>query len=129
MGAMVHGRAVRERIDLNADTLWSGGPGDHNDDGAAAHLPALREAVLRDHDHVRAEELATRMQGPFTQAYQPLGALLFDLDHDGEVTAYRRELNLTEGIGTVAYTVDGVRHTRELFVSAVAGCPRDTAGL
>ncbi|MEV0477978.1 glycoside hydrolase N-terminal domain-containing protein, partial [Streptomyces prunicolor] len=56
LGAMVHGRVVQERIDLNADTLWSGGPGDHNDDGAAAHLPALREAVLRDGDHVRAEE-------------------------------------------------------------------------
>ncbi|MEV8546805.1 glycoside hydrolase family 95 protein [Streptomyces sp. NPDC051572] len=121
LGAMVHGRAVRERIDLNADTLWSGGPGDHNDDGAAAHLAALREAVLRDRDHVRAEELARRMQGPFTQAYQPLGALLFDLDHVGEVTSYRRELDLTEGLATVAYTVDGVRHTRELFVSAVAG--------
>jgi hypothetical protein len=31
LGAMVHGRVVRERIDLNADTLWSGGPGDRND--------------------------------------------------------------------------------------------------
>ncbi|MFG3022464.1 glycoside hydrolase N-terminal domain-containing protein [Streptomyces sp. NPDC048254] len=121
LGAMVPGRVVRERIDLNADTLWSGGPGDHNDYGAAEHLPALREAVLRDRDHVRAEELATRMQGPFTQAYQPLGALLFDLDHGDEVTGYRRELDLAESIGKVAYTVDGVRHTRELFVSAVAG--------
>ncbi|WP_371572483.1 glycoside hydrolase N-terminal domain-containing protein [Streptomyces sp. NBC_01314] len=122
LGAMVYGRTTKERVDLNADTLWSGGPADHNDDGAARHLPALRQAVLRDRDHVCAEELAQRMQGPFTQAYQPLGALLLDLDHAGEaVTGYRRALDLAEGVSTVAYTADGVRHTRELFVSAVAG--------
>lgn len=50
------------------------------------------------------------MQGPFTQAYQPLGTLLIDMDHGDEATGYRRALDLTEGTAEVAYTVDGVRH-------------------
>ncbi|MFF7051579.1 glycoside hydrolase N-terminal domain-containing protein [Streptomyces griseorubiginosus] len=121
LGAMVPGRPAHERVDLNADTLWSGGPVPHADRDPAQHLSALRRAVLDDHDHVRAEELATRMQGPDTQAYQPLGALLLDLGHGDDVTEYRRELDLADAVCTVAYTADGVRHTRELFVSAVAG--------
>ncbi|MGW1024199.1 glycoside hydrolase family 95 protein [Streptomyces sp. NPDC002577] len=121
LGAMVLGGTAHERVDLNVDTLWSGGPGDHNDYHAAQHLHALRRAVLDDHDHLRAEELAQRMQGPDTQAYQPLGALLLDLGHGGEVTDYRRELDLDDALCTVTYTADGVRHTRELFVSAAAG--------
>lgn len=121
LGAMVPGRPAHERVDLNADTLWSGGPLAPDDHDPAQYLGALRRAVLDDHDHLRAEELATRMQGPDTQAYQPLGALLLDLGHSDEVTEYRRELDLADAVSTVAYTVDGVRHTRELFVSAVAG--------
>ncbi|KUN60973.1 glycoside hydrolase family 95 protein [Streptomyces griseorubiginosus] len=121
LGAMVPGRPAHERVDLNADTLWSGGPVAPADHDPAQHLSALRRAVLDDHDHVRAEELATRMQGPDTQAYQPLGALLLDLGHGDDVNEYRRELDLADAVCTVAYTADGVRHTRELFVSAVAG--------
>ncbi|WP_020138379.1 glycosyl hydrolase family 95 catalytic domain-containing protein [Streptomyces sp. 351MFTsu5.1] len=121
LGAMVPGRPARERVDLNADTLWSGGPLAPDDHDPAQYLRALRRAVLDDHDHVSAEELAARMQGPDTQAYQPLGALLLDLGHGDEVTDYRRELDLADAVCTVAYTADGVRYTRELFVSAVAG--------
>lgn len=121
LGAMVPGRPAHERVDLNVDTLWSGGPADHDDHRAARHLKALRRAVLHDHDHLRAEELAERMQGPDTQAYQPLGALLLDLGHGSEVTDYRRELDLADALCAVTFTADGVRHTRELFVSAVAG--------
>jgi len=121
LGAMVHGHTAHERVDLNVDTLWSGNPADHNDDRAADHLDELRRAVLTDHDHVRAEALARRMQGPFTQAYQPLGTLLLDLPHGAEITEYRRELDLADGVCTITYTAGGVRHTRALFVSAVAG--------
>ncbi|MCH5676617.1 glycoside hydrolase family 95 protein [Streptomyces gilvus] len=121
LGAMVYGRTGEEVINLNADTLWSGGPADHNDEGAAAHLDELRRAVLRDRDYVRAEELARRMQGPFTQAYQPLGDLRLDFGRHAAVTDYRRGLDLRDGVCAVAYTADGVRHTREVFCSAVAG--------
>jgi alpha-L-fucosidase 2 len=60
LGAMVYGGVREERIELNADTLWSGGPGPRDRYRAAMHLPALREAVLRDRDYVRADEIATR---------------------------------------------------------------------
>ncbi|WP_145796240.1 glycoside hydrolase N-terminal domain-containing protein [Kitasatospora atroaurantiaca] len=48
LGAMTHGGIATERIDLNADTLWSGGPGPRDRAGAAEHPCAVRAAVLRD---------------------------------------------------------------------------------
>ncbi|MFD7906517.1 glycoside hydrolase N-terminal domain-containing protein [Kitasatospora sp. NPDC059747] len=129
LGAMTYGGVRTERIELNADTLWSGGPGPRDRAGAADHLPALREAV-RDRDHAGAHAIATaHFQGPDTEAYQPLGTLLLtfpSLGEDGEygeddAADYRRALDLDEAVHTVSFTAGGVRYRRESFVSAPAG--------
>ena len=122
MGAMVYGGVQEERIELNADTLWSGGPGPRDRYRAAMHLPALREAVLRDRDYARADEIATRMHGPDTEAYQPLATLCLGFaGAAGDVTDYRRALDLDRAVHTTTYALDGVSIEREAFVSAPAG--------
>ncbi len=126
LGAMTYGGVRSERIELNADTLWSGGPGPRDRTGAAAHLPALREAV-RNRDHAGANALAVaHFQGPDGEAYQPLATVLLtfpSLGEDGEDGAadYRRALDLDEAVHTVSFTAGGVRYRRESFVSAPAG--------
>lgn len=121
LGAMVYGQVDDETVELNEDTLWAGGPGDRNDYTAADHLDALREAVLRDRDHVRAERLAEAMQGPDTQPYQPLGTLRLDHRLADPPGAYRRSLDLSSATSTVRLSSDGAEHTRTTFVSAPAG--------
>ncbi|SEM51956.1 glycoside hydrolase family 95 protein [Streptacidiphilus jiangxiensis] len=130
LGALVYGGVHTERIELNADTLWSGGPGPRDREGAADHLPALREAVLRDRDYARADAIAAaHHQGPDTEAYQPLAALLLTFPSVGsafaagvdDVTDYRRVLDLDLAVHTVSFTAGGVRYRRESFVSAPAG--------
>ncbi|HZU56006.1 MAG TPA: glycoside hydrolase family 95 protein [Actinocrinis sp.] len=122
LGAMVYGGVREERIELNADTLWSGGPGPRDRYRAAMHLPALREAVLRDRDYVRADEIATRMHGPDTEAYQPLATLRIGFAGAADdVTGYRRTLDLDRAVHTTAYKLDGVSIERQAFVSAPAG--------
>ncbi|MEY9965896.1 alpha-L-fucosidase 2 [Streptacidiphilus sp. MAP12-16] len=118
LGAMLYGQLRSETIELNEDTLWSGGPGDRNDYRAADHLDALRQAVLVDRDYVRADQLAGSMQGPPTDAYQPLGTLHVDYRESGEATGYRRSLDLRTATGTVRCTSGGVDYTRTSFVSA-----------
>ena len=138
LGATVYGGVSDETVELNADTLWSGGPGPRDRRGAADHLPALRDAVLRDGDYAEADRLAREMFAPFTEAYQPLATLHLDFagrdgngldaaDPDVAVpdvpvpTDYRRALDLDTALHTVEFTADGVRFTRETFVSAPAG--------
>ncbi|MFI9364492.1 glycosyl hydrolase family 95 catalytic domain-containing protein [Kitasatospora sp. NPDC053057] len=124
LGAMTYGGVHTERFELNADTLWSGGPGPRDRAGAADHLPALREAVLRHRDHAGAQAIAAaHFAGPDTDAYQPLATLLLTFPSCGEddAAAYRRSLDLDEAVHTVSFTAGGVRYRRESFVSAPAG--------
>jgi alpha-L-fucosidase 2 len=120
IGAMVFGSVSQERIALNEDTLWSGGPTDWNNPDAKNHLPVVRRLLLEQKDYQSADAECRYMQGPYNQAYQPAGDLLIDFPHSGEVSGYRRELNLDTAIATVTYQLDGATFTREVFASEPA---------
>ena len=120
IGGMVFGGVQQERIALNDDTLWSGGPSDWNNPDAKNHLPVVRKLLLEEKDYQAADTECRNMQGPYNQAYQPLGDLLIDFAHSGAASGYRRELNLDTAIVKVSYEADGATHTREIFASAPA---------
>jgi alpha-L-fucosidase 2 len=123
LGAMVFGGAEYERIQLNEDTVWAGGPYDPTHDDA---LPALGEVrrLLADGDYEQAQKLAdARLLGrPARQTpYQPLGDLLFIFPGGHSVSDYRRELDLDRAVAKIDY-VRGREcqvHRREIFVSPV----------
>ena len=46
LGAMVFGGIAEERLQLNEDTLWSGGPRPGDNPAARDVLPAVREAIF-----------------------------------------------------------------------------------
>jgi len=121
LGAMVFGETAAERIQLNEETFWAGGPYDPTNPGGAAALPEIQR-LLFEGDVEKAHDLfgRTMMGIPYEQMkYQSLGDLwLFFPDHE-EVTEYRRELNLDEGITRVSYRVGGIGYTREVFSTAV----------
>jgi len=120
IGAMIFGTVQQERIALNEDTLWSGGPSNWNNPSAKDHLPIVRKLVLEEKDYQGADRECHSMQGPYNQAYQPLGDLLIDFAHSTTPTGYRRELNLDTAVAKVTYEVDGATYIREIFASAPA---------
>ncbi len=117
LGAMVFGGVGTERLQLNEDTLWSGGPRDWDNPETREVLPEVRKLIAAG-DYVGADALCKRMQGPYNQSYQPLGDLRFQLDATEEPEDYERELDLGTGIATTRYRLGGVTYTREAFVSA-----------
>ena len=119
LGAMVFGKAKEELIQLNEETLWSGGPVNSNPNpGAAKYLPKIREALLAE-NYKEAESLSKMMQGPFTESYEPLGDLILKYDFQGEATDYYRDLDIATAIATTRFKVNGVEYLREQFVSAL----------
>ncbi|MBR5411721.1 MAG: glycoside hydrolase N-terminal domain-containing protein, partial [Fibrobacter sp.] len=44
MGGIVYGGVAKDIIGLNESTVWSGGPGDNNKQGAANYLKDARDA-------------------------------------------------------------------------------------
>lgn len=116
IGGMVFGGDDQERIQLNEDTLWSGFPRDKNNYDAIRHLEEARDLVRRG-EWVRAQNLIRRhMLGPWSEAYQPLGNLYLRQRLDTKRYQYR-ELCLDTAVAGTVYEGDGVRFTREAFVS------------
>ena len=117
-GAMIYGGVDVDHINLNADTLWSGPnpiPGDNPE--AKKQLPEIRTLIAQ-HRFAEATELCKKMQGPYTEAYQPLGDVRFKFDGVSKFENYRRELDLDTAVVKVTFTSGGVHFTREMFVSA-----------
>lgn len=118
IGAMVFGGIEEELIQLNEETLWSGGPVNTNPNPKAkAYLPLVREA-LRKEDYQASEELAKKMQGLFTESYQPLGDLRIKQHDVGNAKDYYRDLDINAAISTTHFTVGDITFIREAFVSA-----------
>ena len=78
LGAMVFGGPGNERVQLNEQTVWTGGPYDPTRPGGPEALPEIRRLVFAG-KYVEAEELfgKTMLGKPVEQMkYQPLGNLL-----------------------------------------------------
>ncbi|MGB7157726.1 MAG: glycoside hydrolase family 95 protein [Tepidisphaeraceae bacterium] len=118
IGAMVHGGVVEERIELNDNTLYSGEPGRRD-------IPSLD--ITKDFDSVVQQLREGKYQevtdwvsknwlGRQQECYQPLGDLYLTFDK-GELTNYRRELDISTAIARTTYAQEGVTYTRECFAS------------
>ena len=121
LGAMVFGKTDEERIQINEDTYWTGGPYSTTTTGGAAHLPEIQKLIF-DGDYIRAHRAFGRylMGMPMEQQkYQSLGNLVFTLSDSRPITEYRHALDLDTGIATTTYTQGDASFTREVFVTPV----------
>lgn len=118
LGGMVFGDADKERIQLNEDSVWYGGPRDRNNPDALNYLEQIRNLIMEGKLGEAHKLTAMALSGtPDTQRhYAPLGDLFLDFGHR-DVTGYRRELDLDHAVATVNYEADGVVYTREYWVS------------
>jgi alpha-L-fucosidase 2 len=121
LGAMVFGGINRERLQLNEDTLWGGGPYDQNNPDALVALPEARRLVFegryREADKLVNEKMIAKPRGQMP--YQTMGDFRLEFPEVDSVADYRRDLNLATAITTVSYLVSGVKFTREVFASPV----------
>ncbi len=118
LAAMVFGGVEHEKLSLNEDTLYSGEP--------PADLRSLD--LTKDFDHVtalihagknaEADAYVTKhWLGRNQQCFEPLGDLLLDFAGGGNVSGYRRWLDLATATAGVSFQRDGVTFTREVFAS------------
>ncbi len=144
LGAMVFGRVSRERIQLNEDSLWNGGPRDRINPDALASLPEIRRLIFAGKLAQAAKLTSGALSGvPDSQRhYEPLADLLLSFDHASasgrlttddlsrapnamapaealELSNYRRELDLGTAIAALEYEAGGITYRREYLVSAV----------
>jgi alpha-L-fucosidase 2 len=120
LGAMVFGGVEEELLQLNEETLWSGGPVNTNPNPFAPDLlPQIRKALFEE-DYKTAEDLTKKMQGLFTESYEPLGdvRIKYDFPQGSKPESYARDLNISDAIATTQFTINGITYKREVLVSA-----------
>ncbi|MBE3015843.1 glycoside hydrolase N-terminal domain-containing protein [Microbispora sp. NEAU-D428] len=120
LGAMVFGNVDTERLQLNEDTIWAGGPYDQSNPKGAAALGQIRQLVFQNQWSQAQSLIDQNMLGnPSAQlAYQTVGNLRLTFGSASGVSEYTRFLDLTTATTTTSYLQNGVRYRREVLASA-----------
>lgn len=120
LGAMIFGGIKEERIQLNEETYWTGGPYSTVVKGGYEALPEIQKLIFEGKPLEAHKLFGRKLMGyPVEQQkYQSLANL--HLFYEDEIAEnYKRWLDLENGISGVQYEIDGVKFTREVFASAV----------
>ncbi len=119
LGAMVFGHPLRERLQLNEDSLWPGGPGWGDSRGTPADLAEIRRLLVegrhREADSLLVERFSYKS---VLRSHQTLGDLFLDFAYaDTTMTGYRRALDLERAVATTTATIGGHSFRQEVFAS------------
>lgn len=119
LGAMVFGCVGSERIQLNEETIWAGGPKDNANPAAKEALGEIRSLIFagryREAQNLADEKFISKTH--HGMPYQPFGDLCMEFALKDEPMAYRRSLNLDDGVACVSFISDGVEYRRDCFTS------------
>ncbi|MCD7730830.1 MAG: glycoside hydrolase family 95 protein [Oscillospiraceae bacterium] len=118
IGGMIFGRTSDELIQLNEDSIWSGGFRYRNNSKSLDNLEKIRSLIKEGRTTEAEEVCADAFYGTNEQQrhYKPMGDLHI-WQNTGETTDYRRTLDLSNAVSTVEFTADGVKYKREIFIS------------
>lgn len=117
LGAMVYGRIEKERIELNEDTLWAGGPSGETGYAIREKIGEVRR-LIREGKYADATALTNAMIGPHeVQPFLLAGNLHIEFANTA-ATGYARSLDVSKAVATTRYQADGVMFTREHLASA-----------
>ncbi|MDR0410637.1 MAG: glycoside hydrolase family 95 protein [Treponema sp.] len=139
LGAMIFGVSDREKLQLNEDSIWSGGYRDRNNPAAREALPFVRSLIRQGRIRAAEDLCIEAFTGipPEQRVYQTAGELSIDFStegffgHEGSGTRdgtlmegvhnYQRILDLSRALHIVSFEWEGTVFTRECFASAPAG--------
>ena len=122
-------RPQDEHLQLNESTIWQGSRADKlNPQGHEGFLEA-RKLLLESHgtdgakiaeaEKVLEDKMLSTPRG--MPGYSTLGDLYIRMRGEGQVTSYKRQLDLQTGVLRVSYTMNGTHYEREIFASAPDG--------
>lgn len=136
IGAMFYGGVPADEIQISEEGIWAGGPGSNprynggNKKKSWEHLKEIR-SLLQKGETGKAGKLAnTYLTGEISNApggaefgdygaQQPFGSLFITIDgiDSASYTDYRRELNISESLGSVSFKQGNTNYRNNYFAS------------
>ena len=119
LGAMVFGTPAQERIQINEETIWGGGPHNNVNYAAKDGLEEIRQTLWegRRSDAQALCDQYISSKSAHGMPYQTAGSLMLDFDGITDFTDYYRELDIDKAVALTRFKANGVEYTRESFVS------------
>ncbi|MGM9624298.1 MAG: glycosyl hydrolase family 95 catalytic domain-containing protein, partial [Eubacteriales bacterium] len=118
LGACLYGGVGEERLQLNEEKIWSGGPMEVDGDGFRDKIEEIRSCLRAGKN---ADACAEEILEPYFKricSYETAGDLFLTMQNaQGEVRDYRRDLDLNNGITAVSYRLGDTLYNRTLFAS------------
>src|SRR5699024_4143582 len=119
LGAMVYGGVTSDTLQLNNETVWSGGPNNNVNPAVKPVIKRLRK-LISEGRYLKAQKLANAKatpRGNSGMAYQPVGDLIITFPDRERISHYSRELNLENAHAKVHFQSNGTTFTRTTFAS------------
>ena len=120
IGAMIYGGTEVEEIQLNEETISTGGPYENWNPKGLQNLQKMRDLVFVG-QYDEAQKLGDEnFLSPVGEemSYQTAGSLKIKFSgREGEVSDYRRELDIDRAVVRTSYKVGGVEYVEEAFAS------------
>jgi len=119
LGAMVFGDPIHERIQLNEDSMWPGGPDWGDSKGTPEDLESIR-SLLKKGEHHKVDQLIIDKFSykSVKRSHQTMGDLFIDFDETKTIENYKRSLSLDDALVTVDYKSKGDSYSQKVFASA-----------
>jgi hypothetical protein len=123
------GNPGHEKLSLNVDSLWSGGPFENSSYDGGNPLSSVSSALpgIRDWIFKNGTGNVTALMGDDDNygSYAVLGNLSVSVDNISDFTVYNRSLNLVTGVHTTTFKTSGSQYTRSAR-TALVPISRDT---
>lgn len=119
MGAILYGGTDKDVLSLNDITLWTGEPDRKvTTPDAYKAIPEIR-ALLDKEDYRGADRAQRKVQGHYSENYQPLGQLSITYSAEpAKVSHYQRTLDISRAMARTAYQRNGADFACDYFASA-----------
>ncbi|MEQ2449630.1 glycoside hydrolase family 95 protein [Odoribacter splanchnicus] len=121
LGAMIYGGTQTETIALNEITMWAGQADENQEIPCGKEKLAEMRQLFFAGKLIEGNQMATQYLSGTPHSFGthvPVGDLKIDFGYDTtRISDYTRQLDLTTGVTTVGFKVDGIGYKREYFCS------------
>lgn len=120
IGAMIFGRISEELIQLNEDSIWSGGFRYRNNPKARENLGKIRK-LIADGRITEAQKLcedAFYGRNEQQRHYHPMGDLHILQNGCENAVGYKRSLDISNAVAKTEWKCGDVNYCREMFISS-----------
>ncbi|PNS18714.1 hypothetical protein CAC42_5253 [Sphaceloma murrayae] len=125
LALLPYGQPGKEKLNLNKDDLWSGGPfedptyrGGNPAESTAEALPGIQSWIFQN-----GTGNASALKNNYTAygSYAVLGNVTVSIDGVADYTSYNRSLDLSSGLHITTFSTGNTSFTTQIFCSSPAG--------